>query len=123
MNYPFKILKTKKISWLLVTELILTMVYGFLPISLIHAAPISTVRDAQSEVENAWEAYHKAALSGTLETPETQNQIEKDLDQARRLLVQARDMEKSNSKELAGILKQIDSLTQNIVSRSLRAKP
>jgi hypothetical protein len=123
MNYLFTILITKKMRWFFVTQFIFLIVYGFLPISLIHAAPISTVRDAQSEVENAWEVYHKAALSGTLETPETQNQIEKDLDQARGLLVQARDMEKSNSKELIGILKQIESLTHNIVSRSLRAKP
>ena len=123
MNYLFTILITKKTRWFFVTQFILMIVYEFFPVSLIHAAPISTVRDAQSEVENAWEVYHKAALSGTLETPETQNQIEKDLDQARRLLVQARELERSNSKELIGVLKQIESLTQNIVNRSLRAKP
>jgi hypothetical protein len=123
MNYLFTSLIIKNIRWLFATQLIILILYGFLPISSIHAAPISTVRDAQSEVENAWEVYHKAALSGTLETPETQNQIEKDLDQARGLLVQARDMEKSNSNELAGVLKKIESLTQNIVGKSLRSKP
>ena len=88
-----------------------------------NAAPLKTIQEAQEAVDNAWEVYHDAALSGTLASPEIQNQIESDLGKVRSLLTQARDAEKSEPRRLDDLLKKIETLTQKIVAASRKEKP
>ena len=88
-----------------------------------NAAPVRTILEAQQAVDNAWEVYHQAALSGTIATPAIQNQIEADLDKVRSLLVEARDAEKTEPRRLDDLLKKIEILAQKIVNASRLVKP
>jgi len=88
-----------------------------------YAAQLKTIQEAQQAVDTAWEVYHDAALSGTLATPDIQDQIESDLQKARGLLTQARDAEESEPSRLDDLLKKIGTLTQKIVAASRKEKP
>ena len=49
------------------------------------------VLEAEYTVDRAWEAYHKAALGGTIASPALQAEIEQHLHEARTLLPQAQE--------------------------------
>ena len=51
---------------------------------------------AGKSVEEAWEAFHHAALGGTLASPDMQTKIEQALHESRLLLVDARDAARVN---------------------------
>ena len=51
---------------------------------------------AGKNVEEAWEAFHQAALGGTLASPDMQTKIEQALHESRLLLVDARKAAKVN---------------------------
>lgn len=51
---------------------------------------------AGKSVEEAWEAFHHAALGGTLSSPDMQTKIEQALHESRLLLVDARNAAKAN---------------------------
>jgi hypothetical protein len=83
-----------------------------------------SVHEAWSSVDLAWNVYHRAALSGTLASPDLQTRIEKDLRRVRSLLVEARDQEASgDSGSLSGTLSEIDRLTREIIRSSGEPKP
>jgi hypothetical protein len=94
-----------------------------------HSAPgntemVEAVHQAQHEVDSAWEAFHGAAVGGTLASPETQVEIERALHDARRLLVQARQAaDRSDATHLAPLLESIHSLSALAVNGSRERKP
>ncbi|MDA0739337.1 MAG: hypothetical protein O2999_09190 [Nitrospirae bacterium] len=51
---------------------------------------------AGKSVEEAWEAFHHAALGGTLASPDMQTKIEQALHESRLLLVDARNAARAN---------------------------
>ena len=68
----------------------------------LHAGPIDTsrhthpekvqlVHEAEHSVDHAWEVYHRAALGGTVASPDLQAQIEQHLHEARTLVTQAQE--------------------------------
>jgi hypothetical protein len=93
-----------------------------------HPSPRSTaieaVHQAQHEVDAAWDAFHSAAVGGTLASPETQVHIERALHDARRLLIQARQVAARGEPErLEPLLLTIHRLSALAVSASQEPKP
>ncbi len=83
-----------------------------------------TIHAAQHRVDQAWESFHNAAISGTLKSPEIQTQVEQDLHEARALLVRAREAdERKDKKALAELLKKIERLTTRVIAASQERKP
>jgi hypothetical protein len=88
-----------------------------------HPEAEQLVHEAQHAVDEAWEAFHRAALGGTLASPSLQGQIEQGLHEARRLLVQARDRaEQGRENELRPLLERIQAITAEIVQASQEPK-
>ncbi len=56
-----------------------------------HPEKIQMVHEAEHSVDHAWEVYHRAALGGTLASPDLQTQIEQHLHEARTLVAQAQE--------------------------------
>ena len=58
-----------------------------------HPQPgkVQTVHQANHEVDQAWEVYHRAALGGTVASPSIQADIEQHLHEARTLVAQAQE--------------------------------
>ena len=58
-----------------------------------HPQPdkVQTVHQANHEVDQAWEIYHRAALGGTVASPALQAEIEQHLHEARTLVTQAQE--------------------------------
>lgn len=50
---------------------------------------VGAVHEAAHEVDRAWEVYHRAALGGTVASPDLQADIEDHLHEARTLITQA----------------------------------
>jgi hypothetical protein len=81
------------------------------------------VHIAEHRVDEAWEVYHEAALGGTLASPALQAQIEQDLHDARRLLVQAREAAgRGNEEALHEILDRIEELSARAIQGSREKK-
>ncbi|MCG3778850.1 MAG: hypothetical protein JW388_1578 [Nitrospira sp.] len=55
-----------------------------------HPKIAQAVHEAQHAVDRAWEAYHRAALGGTVASPTLQTEIEDHLSDARELVTEAR---------------------------------
>jgi hypothetical protein len=85
---------------------------------------MEAVRQAQREVDAAWEAFHSAAVGGTLASPETQVTIEQALHDARRLLIQARRVAGHGEPErLEPLLLTIRRLSTQATAASREPKP
>lgn len=56
-----------------------------------HPKNIEIVHKAEHSVDHAWEVYHRAALGGTVASPDLQAQIEQHLHEARTLVTQAQE--------------------------------
>ena len=81
------------------------------------------VHDAEHMVDEAWDIYHQAALGGTLASPALQAQIERDLHDARQLLVEARETaDRGSREELDRILARIRELSTRAIQGSLETK-
>ena len=74
---------------------------------------------ADKNVDEAWEAFHQAALGGTLASPAIQTQIEQDLHTSRLLLVDARKAARVVSRLTA----RIEKISTQIKEKSRRQKP
>lgn len=73
--------------------------------------------------EQAWEEFHAAAIGGTLASPAVQSSIERQLHEARALLMDARKAERDNQFDAVTTLTQkIQQITQNIVQASREKK-
>ncbi|GJL68791.1 MAG: hypothetical protein NPIRA06_14260 [Nitrospirales bacterium] len=101
-----------------------TPVYGVSPVaSQEHEGPRDLIYQASQATEQAWEEFHAAAIGGTLASPAVQSSIERQLHEARALLMEARKAERDNQFDVVNTLTQkIMQITQNIVQASREKK-
>ena len=79
---------------------------------------------ADKNVDEAWEAFHRAALGGTLASPSVQTQIEHALHESRLLLVNARRAAEENDNRTVSVLTaRIAAISTQIKEKSRRPKP
>ena len=79
---------------------------------------------ADKNVNEAWEAFHRAALGGTLASPAIQTQIERDLHASRLLLVDARKAARDNdTRAVSSLTARIGEISTRIKEKSRRQKP
>jgi hypothetical protein len=73
--------------------------------------------------EKAWEEFHSAAIGGTLASPMVQSGIERQLHEARALLMEARKAERVHQLDsVKSLTQKIVQITQNIVQASREKK-
>ena len=78
---------------------------------------------AAKNVDAAWEAFHHAALGGTLASPDIQTKIEQALHESRLLLVKARNAARVNDLETVfEITNRIGTISDQIKEDSQRQK-
>ncbi len=65
-----------------------------------HKDMAQLVHEAEHDVDQAWEVYHRAALGGTVASPALQAEIEDHLHEARTLVTQAREAAEQGDREL-----------------------
>ncbi len=81
------------------------------------------VHDAAHAVDEAWEVFHQAALSGTLASPAIQTQVEQYLHESRTLLLDARRALDQNDREtVERVVERIHTLTTNAIELSREQK-
>jgi len=81
------------------------------------------ILDAGQAMDAAWDAFHQAALGGTLASPQIQTSAEQDLMQGRALLRKARKAQhEGNIDVVRSITEQIQKLSREIVVKSLKEK-
>lgn len=81
------------------------------------------VHHAQHEVDLAWATFHQAALGGTLASPAIQADVEQSLQEARGLLVKAREAaERGDRKTLDPLLERIHELSERAIRESQEPK-
>ncbi len=79
--------------------------------------------EARLKVEHAWEAYHHAALGGTLVSPAIQTELETHLHQSRALLAQAYDAaDHGKAQVVEKLTREITKITQKVISESRETK-
>ena len=79
---------------------------------------------ADKNVDEAWEAFHQAALGGTLASPAVQTQVEQDLHESRLLLVDARKAARDNdTRAVSALTARIGEISTRIKEKSRRQKP
>ena len=93
-----------------------------------HFHPQSPIQEslylADKNVDEAWEAFHQAALGGTLASPAIQTQIEQALHTSRLLLVDARKAARENDERVVSALTaRIGEISTQIKEKSRRQKP
>lgn len=93
-----------------------------------HLHPRSAIQEslyrADKNVDEAWEAFHQAALGGTLASPAIQTQIEQALHESRLLLVNARTAARDNDESVVSLLTaRIEEISTEIKEKSRRQKP
>ena len=78
---------------------------------------------ADRHVDEAWEAFHQAALGGTLASPAIQTQIEQALHESRLLLVDARKAAQGNdNRAVSTLTARIEEISTRIKEKSRRQK-
>ena len=122
----------KALSCLILTFTAWSIAWGTGPVWAGHAGlhfhPRSPMEEslyrADKNVDEAWEAFHQAALGGTLASPAVQTQIERDLHESRLLLVKARTAARDNDEHVVSLLTaRIEELSTHIKEQSRRPKP
>lgn len=82
-----------------------------------------TVHEAEHDVDQAWEVYHRAALGGTVASPDLQAEIEQHLHEARTLITQAQEAaERGDERQLEDLLKQVRLHTTRAIEGSKEQK-
>jgi hypothetical protein len=85
---------------------------------------LSAVHDAEHEVDQAWEVYHRAALGGTVASPKLQAEIEEHLHQARTLIAEAQEAaDQSDNHRVEDLVKQVHIHTTHAIEGSKKSKP
>ena len=88
-----------------------------------HSSNQDLIHRSSHEVDEAWEAFHKAALGGTLASPAVQVEIELSLNRARELLLKAHDaLDRGDDSEVVALTNEISKITQKIKRESQRKK-
>ncbi|MDH4370902.1 MAG: hypothetical protein OEV99_13820 [Nitrospira sp.] len=102
--------------------------------SSLHAGPIDSpghphedkaqlVHEANHEVDQAWEVYHRAALGGTVASPALQADIEQHLHEARTLVTQAQEAaERGDDRQVEQLVKQVRLHTTQAIKGSKEQK-
>ena len=90
-----------------------------------HPQPdkIQTVHEAEHDVDQAWEVYHRAALGGTVESPALQADIEEHLHEARILIAQAQEAaERGDERLVQRLVSQVKVHTTKAIEGSKEQK-
>ena len=102
--------------------------------SSLHAGPIDSaghahqdkaplVHEANHEVDQAWEVYHRAALGGTVASPALQAEIEQHLHEARTLVSQAQEaVDRGDERQVENLIKQVRLHTTQAIEGSKEQK-
>lgn len=96
------------------------------PITTPHSQPSElhhAVHDAAHAVDEAWEVFHQAALSGTLASPAVQTQVEGYLHESRSLLLDARRaLDQDDRESVERLVGRIRELTTKAITLSREKK-
>jgi hypothetical protein len=90
-----------------------------------HPQPdkVQTVHQANHEVDQAWEVYHRAALGGTVASPALQAEIEQHLHEARTLITQAHEAaERGDERQVQRLVSQVKIHTTMAIEGSKEQK-
>ena len=81
------------------------------------------VHEAEHEVDQAWEVYHRAALGGTVASPALQADIEQHLHEARTLITQAQEAaERGDGRQVQRLVSQVKIHTTKAIEGSKEQK-
>ena len=81
------------------------------------------VHEAEHDVDQAWEVYHRAALGGTVASPALQADIEQHLHEARTLITQAQEAaERGNDRQVKRLVSQVKVHTTKAIEGSKEQK-
>ncbi len=117
---------------LTLTFMVWSISLGIDPVRAGHAGPHfhpqspmqESLYQAGKNVNEAWEAFHLAALGGTLASPAIQAQIERDLHASRMLLVDARKAARDNdARAVSSLTARIGEISTRIKEKSRKQKP
>ncbi len=82
-----------------------------------------TVHQAEHDVDQAWEVYHRAALGGTVASPALQAEIEQHLHEARTLITQAQEAaERGDEHQVQRLISQVKVHTTKAIEGSKERK-
>ena len=88
-----------------------------------HPEKVQLVHEAEHSVDHAWEVYHRAALGGTVASPDLQAQIEQHLHEARTLVTQAQEAaDRGDAGVVERLVGQIKSHTDQAIAGSKEQK-
>jgi len=90
-----------------------------------HPSPedAETVHQAEHDVDQAWEVYHRAALGGTVASPALQAEIEQHLHEARTLITQAQEAaERRDEHQVQRLIRQVKVHTTKAIEGSKERK-
>lgn len=81
------------------------------------------VHEAEHSVDHAWEVYHRAALGGTVASPDLQAQIEQHLHEARTLVTQAQEAaDRGDTRKVERLVGEIKLHTAQAIAGSKEQK-
>ena len=90
-----------------------------------HPQPdkVQTVHEAEHDVDQAWEVYHRAALGGTVASPALQAEIEQHLHEARTLVTQAQEAaDQGDERQVQRLVSQVKIHTTKAIEGSKEQK-
>ena len=88
-----------------------------------HPEKVQLVHEAEHSVDHAWEVYHRAALGGTVASPDLQAQIEHHLHEARTLVTQAQEAaEQGDTRQVERLVGEIKLHTAQAIAGSKEQK-
>jgi hypothetical protein len=88
-----------------------------------HPDKIQLVHEAEHDVDQAWEVYHRAALGGTVASPALQAEIEEHLHEARTLVSQALEAaEQKDNGQVEHLVRQVRIHTTKAIEGSKEHK-
>ncbi|HNV24734.1 MAG TPA: hypothetical protein PKI21_00635 [Nitrospira sp.] len=88
-----------------------------------HPEKVQLVHEAEHSVDHAWEVYHRAALGGTVASPDLQAQIEQHLHEARTLVTQAQEAaDRGDAGAVEKLVEQIKTHTDQAIEGSKEQK-
>ena len=88
-----------------------------------HQDKAQMVHEAEHEVDQAWEVYHRAALGGTVASPALQADIEQHLHEARTLITQAQEAAaRGDDRQVQRLVSQVKAHTTKAIEGSKEQK-
>ena len=88
-----------------------------------HQDKAQMVHEAEHDVDQAWEVYHRAALGGTVASPALQADIEQHLHEARTLITQAQEAaERGDERQVQRLVSQVKVHTTMAIEGSKEQK-